>query len=59
MVDGSIVALLTDYELDAVPLRALYIPSPYVPAKIRSFIELMGGAVASNRSLTSSARVAP
>lgn len=59
LVDGSIVALLTDYELDAFPLRALYIPTPYVPAKIRSFIELMGGAVASNRSLTSSVRVAP
>ena len=39
-------------ELDAFPLRAVYLPTPYEPAKVRSFIELMSRAVASNASLT-------
>ena len=56
LADGSLVALLPDYELDAFPLRAVYLPTPYVPAKVRSFIELMSSAVASNESLRSSPR---
>ncbi|MEM8607858.1 MAG: LysR family transcriptional regulator [Myxococcota bacterium] len=51
LADGSIIALCPDYELDAFPLRAVYLPTPYLPAKVRTFIERMANAVASNLSL--------
>lgn len=52
LTNGSLIALCPDYDLDAFPLRAVYVPNPYVPAKVRTFIELMASAVASNKSLT-------
>lgn len=38
---GRLTALLPDYQLRAYPLHALYVPTPYVPAKIRVFIDTM------------------
>ncbi|MDV2079208.1 LysR family transcriptional regulator [Marinobacter xestospongiae] len=39
--NGSLVALLPDFQLEAFPLHALYKQTPYLPAKIRQFIDRM------------------
>ncbi|MEM8792221.1 MAG: LysR family transcriptional regulator [Pseudomonadota bacterium] len=52
IADGSIVPVLPEYELEAYPLHALYVPSLYVPAKVRAFIDLMAGTVRGNEMLS-------
>lgn len=53
--DGSLVAILPDYALDAFPLHAIYIATSYVPAKIRAFVDRMAGSVKNSASLSETA----
>ncbi|MCG7535607.1 LysR family transcriptional regulator [Pseudoalteromonas sp. OOF1S-7] len=38
---GLLVSLLPDYQLEGLPVHAVYRPGGYVPAKIRCFIDMM------------------
>ncbi len=49
---GKLQAIMTDYAIAAYPLRALYLPSLYVPAKIRRFVELMAAQVRDEAALS-------
>lgn len=49
--EGSIVRLLPEYELEAFPLHAVFVSSNYVPAKVRSFIDLIGKSAHSNTAI--------
>lgn len=50
--EGSIVQVLPEFELEAFPLHAVYVPSNYVPAKVRAFIDLIRKSVRSNTTIT-------
>ncbi|WP_299401832.1 LysR family transcriptional regulator [uncultured Roseobacter sp.] len=50
--DGSLVQVLSEFELDAFPLHALYVPSSYVPAKVRAFIDFMKKSVRSKAAIS-------
>lgn len=43
---GTMEALLPDHTLPAWPLSALYAPSPWIPARIRVFVDRMAEAAA-------------
>ena len=48
---GALEAVLPQWSLEAYPLHALYRPSPYVPAKIRAFIDRMVAHVKASSGL--------
>ncbi|WP_299621784.1 LysR family transcriptional regulator [uncultured Tateyamaria sp.] len=52
LTDGSLVQVLPEFELDTFPLHALYVPTSYVPAKVRAFIDLMIQSVRSNAAIS-------
>ncbi|XYK80301.1 MAG: LysR family transcriptional regulator [Labrenzia sp.] len=49
--DGSLLPILSGYQLDAFPLHALFVSSQYLPTKVRTFIELMAKAIRKEASL--------
>jgi DNA-binding transcriptional LysR family regulator len=53
LMEGSIVKLLPDFELEAFPLHVLYPASNFVPAKTRIFIGAFDKAMRSNSAIES------
>ncbi|MEM7547894.1 MAG: LysR family transcriptional regulator [Pseudomonadota bacterium] len=51
LADGSLVQLLSEFELEAFPLHAIYVPTSYVPAKVRAFMDLMKRSLRSNTAI--------
>ena len=49
---GAVVEVLPAYQTPAYPLHALYAPTPYVPAKIRLFLDAMAAAVRADPALS-------
>lgn len=54
LLSGEVEALLPDWGLAAYPLHALYAPAPYIPAKIRAFVDAMVRALADQPALQDS-----
>ncbi|WP_227268115.1 LysR family transcriptional regulator [Roseobacter weihaiensis] len=51
LAEGSLVQLLPKYALEAFPLHAVYVPTSYVPAKVRAFIDIMKTSVRANTAI--------